>query len=148
MVSRAWLQSHDTRIINLPICTLYGTRSGNQALERASGTVETPKEVAEEEKQMSDLNSSVGGTLEDFLAELGEKEEVYGEAIKRVLTWQIEEARKAQSITQSEMAAKMGTSRTQVKRVLDPRNVAVSLETLDRAARSVGKRLKVELVDA
>ncbi|MGR9172254.1 helix-turn-helix domain-containing protein [Rhizobium sp. KDH_Rht_773_N] len=97
---------------------------------------------------MSDLNSSVGGTLEDFLAELGEKEEVYGEAIKRVLTWQIEEARKAQSITQSEMAAKMGTSRTQVKRVLDPRNVAVSLETLDRAARSVGKRLKVELVDA
>lgn len=96
---------------------------------------------------MSDLQSSVGGTLEDFLDALGEKEDVYGEAIKRVLTWQIEAARKMQSITKSEMATRMGTSRTQVERVLDPRNVAVSLDTLDRAARSVGKRLKVELID-
>jgi len=96
---------------------------------------------------MSDLQSSVGGTLEDFLDELGEKEEIYGEAIKRVLTWQIEEARKKQSITKSDMAARMGTSRTQVERVLDPRNVAVSLDTLDRAARSVGKKLRIELID-
>ncbi|NTJ41583.1 XRE family transcriptional regulator [Agrobacterium larrymoorei] len=96
---------------------------------------------------MSDSKHSVGSTLEDFLEELGEKEEVYGEAIKRVLTWQIEEARKKQSITKSSMATRMGTSRTQVKRVLDPSNVAVSLDTLDRAARSVGKKLKIELVD-
>ena len=40
------------------------------------------------------------------------------------------------------------STRTQVKRVLDPQNVAVSLDTLDRAARSVGKKLKIELVDA
>nr|CAD6630022.1 Fis family transcriptional regulator [Rhizobium sp. Khangiran2] len=97
---------------------------------------------------MSDLHPSIGGTLEDFLDDLGEKKEVYGEAIKRVLTWQIEESRKKQSITKSDMATRMGTSRTQVKRVLDPHNVAVSLDTLDRAARSVGKRLKVELIDA
>ncbi len=96
---------------------------------------------------MSDLQPSTGGTLEDFLNELGEKEEIYGEAIKRVLTWQIEEARKKQSITKSDMAARMGTSRTQVERVLDPRNVAVSLDTLDRAARSVGKKLRIELID-
>jgi ribosome-binding protein aMBF1 (putative translation factor) len=96
---------------------------------------------------MSEVQSSVGGTLEDFLDDLGERQEVYGEAIKRVLTWQIDEARKKQSISKSDMAARMGTSRTQVNRVLDPHNVAVSLDTLDRAARSVGKKLRIELVD-
>ncbi|KAA3503100.1 MULTISPECIES: helix-turn-helix domain-containing protein [Rhizobium/Agrobacterium group] len=96
---------------------------------------------------MSDAKPSIGGTLEDFLDGLGEKEEIYGEAIKRVLAWQIEEARKKQSLTKSEMAARMGTSRTQVERILDPHNVAVSLDTLERAARSVGKKLKIELVD-
>lgn len=96
---------------------------------------------------MTDEKPSVGGSLEDFLDELGERDEVYGEAIKRVLAWEIEEARKTQSITKSEMASKMGTSRTQVERVLDPRNVAVSLDTLDRAARSVGKKLVISLVD-
>lgn len=96
---------------------------------------------------MTDEKPSVGGSLEDFLDELGERDEVYGEAIKRVLAWEIEEARKTQSITKSEMASKMGTSRTQVERVLDPRNVAVSLDTLERAARSVGKKLVISLVD-
>ncbi len=96
---------------------------------------------------MSDPNPSVGGSLEDFLEELGERDEVYGEAIKRVLAWEIEEARKMQSISKSEMASRMGTSRTQVERVLDPQNVAVSLDTLERAARSLGKKLLVTLVD-
>jgi DNA-binding Xre family transcriptional regulator len=96
---------------------------------------------------MTDKQASIGSSLEDFLDELGERDEVYGAAIKRVLTWQIDQARKERSITKSDMAARMGTSRTQVKRVLDPANTAVSLDTLDRAARSVGKRLKVELVD-
>ena len=36
---------------------------------------------------MSDAKPSVGGTLEDFLDELGEKEEIYGEGIKQVLGW-------------------------------------------------------------
>jgi antitoxin HicB len=96
---------------------------------------------------MTDEKPSVGGSLEDFLDELGERDEVYGEAIKRVLAWEIEESRKRQSISKSEMALKMGTSRTQVERVLDPRNVAVSLDTLERAARSVGKKLVIRLVD-
>lgn len=92
--------------------------------------------------------SPVGGSLESFLDELGEREEVYGAAIKRVLSWEIERARKDRAVSKSEMAARIGTSRTQVKRILDPENVAVSLDTLERAARSVGKKLKIELVDA
>lgn len=95
-----------------------------------------------------EIHPSVGGTLEGFLEELGEREEVYGVAIKRVLAWEIETARKQRAVTKSEMATRMGTSRTQVKRILDPDNVSVSLDTLEKAARSVGKKLKIELVDA
>jgi len=91
---------------------------------------------------------TVGGTLEEFLDSLGEREEVYGEAIKRVLAWQIEEARRASGLSKSEIAQRIGTSRSQLDRVLDPANVSVSLETLDKAVRAVGKRLHIEIVDA
>ena len=90
----------------------------------------------------------IGGTLEELLEQTGEREEVYGEALKRVLAWQIEEARRQQDLSKSEIASRMGTSRSQLDRILDPTHVAVSLETLDRAARAVGKRLSVEIVDA
>jgi hypothetical protein len=92
--------------------------------------------------------SSVGGSLEDFLEEEGLREEVYGEAIKAVLSWQLEIARKEQALTKTAMASKMGTSRTQLDRVLDPHNVAVTVDTLDKAARSLGKKLVITLVDA
>ncbi len=94
------------------------------------------------------LIDPAGSSLEDFLDDLGLREEVYGAAIKEVLAWQIEQERSARGLSKSEMAARMGTSRTQLHRVLDPANVGVSLETLDKAARAVGKRLRVELVDA
>lgn len=42
----------------------------------------------------------------------------------------------------------MKTSRTQVNRVLDPKNLGVSLESLESMARSIGKKLRIELVDA
>jgi predicted XRE-type DNA-binding protein len=97
---------------------------------------------------MKDNHHVVGGSLEDFLEDLGEKEAVYGAAIKQVLAWQIEEERKSQALSKSGMAEKMGTSRSQLDRVLDPANIGISLDTLERAARSLGKRLKIELVDA
>jgi hypothetical protein len=92
-------------------------------------------------------NGPVGETLEEFLSEIGIRDEVYNAAVKRVICWQFEEARKARAISKKDMAAAMGTSRSQVDRVLDPRNVAVSLELLTRAATALGKRLKIELVD-
>ena len=50
-------------------------------------------------------------------------------------------------VTKTAMATMMGTSRTQVDRVLDRRNVTVSIGMLAKAAHALGKRLKVELVD-
>ncbi len=92
--------------------------------------------------------SSVGGTLDEFFAEIGVRDEVHGAAIKEVIAWQIETALKENAISKVELAKRMKTSRTQVNRVLDPKNLGVSLESLESMARSIGKTLRIELVDA
>lgn len=94
------------------------------------------------------MASRIGSSFEDFLEEQGIREEIYSEAIKRVLAWQLEEARSRQSLTKSEMASRMGTSRAQLDRILDPENVSVSIESMSRAAQALGMRLKLELVEA
>lgn len=96
---------------------------------------------------MVNAHETIGSSLEDLLDGTGEREEVYDEAIKRVIAWQLEAARKAAGLSKSDVAGKLGTSRSQLERILDPTNPSVSLAVLDRAARAVGKRLKVEIVD-
>ena len=86
------------------------------------------------------------GTLDDFLADEGKREEFAAVAIKEVLAWQIAEAMKAGSISQSGLAQRMKTSRSQVRRLLDPKDGNVTLNTLQRAARMVGRSLRLELV--
>lgn len=89
-----------------------------------------------------------GSSFESFLEEDGILEEVDAVAIKRVIAWQLSEAMKAGHVTKRTMAARMGTSRSQLDRLLDPENSAVHLETMAKAARAVGKRLRIEMVDA
>jgi hypothetical protein len=91
-------------------------------------------------------NPRIGSSFESFLEEEGIREEVEDLAQKRVLAWQIEEAMKQTGITKVEMAQRMHTSRTQLERLLDPTNNRVQLDTLQRAARAVGRTLKLELV--
>lgn len=67
-------------------------------------------------------------------------------AIKEVLAWQIGEAMKAQKLTRKGLAEKMGTSRSQISRLLDPKDGNVTLLTLQRAAEIVGRRVRLELV--
>lgn len=85
-------------------------------------------------------------TLEDFLIEEGIYEEVTAQAVKEVIAWQIGEAMKERGLSRSKMAELMGTSRAQVARLLDPDNSGVTLETLLRAAKVVGRRIRVDLV--
>jgi antitoxin HicB len=93
-------------------------------------------------------DSPVGESLENFLEQQGIRDEVYEHAIKAVLAWELGEAMRRQKLTKTALAARLGTSRTEIYRLLDPNNDAVSLATLKRAAAAVGKRLKVDLVDA
>jgi antitoxin HicB len=85
-------------------------------------------------------------TLDDFLKEEGKLEEFEAVAIKEVLAWQIGEAMKAQNLSRKRLAERMKTSRSQISRLLDPKDGNVTIATLQRAAKMVGRTLKLELV--
>jgi antitoxin HicB len=91
-------------------------------------------------------NTGKLSTLDDFLAGEGKREEFEAVAIKEVLAWQIAEAMKASKLSQNGLAQRMRTSRSQVRRLLDPTDGNVTLNTLQRAARIVGRSLRFELV--
>ena len=89
-----------------------------------------------------------GSTLDSFLEKEGIREEVEAVAIKRVLAWQLERAMREQQKTKQTMAKQLRTSRSQLDRLLDPQNVTVTLETITRAARALGKRVIIRVADA
>ena len=95
---------------------------------------------------MTEKNSDIGSTFENWLDEQRIRQEVTGAAIKAVISLQLAEAMKRRGITKSAMAEQMHTSRAQLDRLLDPDNSGVTLETLQRAARIVGRELRLELV--
>jgi antitoxin HicB len=84
--------------------------------------------------------------LDEHLAAEGKLEEFQAVAIKEVLAWQIEQAMKAQKLSRKRLADRMGTSRSQVGRLLDPKDGNVTLTTLQRAAAIVGRKVRLELV--
>ncbi len=86
-----------------------------------------------------------GSTFDSFLEEEGIREEVEAVAVKRVLAWQLEQEMKKQQKTKQEMARELHTSRSQLDRLLDPRNTAVTLETITRAAKVLGKKVVVRI---
>src|SRR5580692_10240718 len=88
-----------------------------------------------------------GSSFDDFLEEEGYRNEVESVAIKRVLAWQFEQEMIRQQKTKRAMATELKTSRSQLDRLLDPQNTAVSLDTLTRAAHILGKRLVLEIRD-
>jgi predicted XRE-type DNA-binding protein len=90
----------------------------------------------------------VGSDFDDFLREEGLLEEVEAVAAKRVLAYQISEAMKEQELSKSAMARRIGTSRSSLDRLLDPEVPSVTLLTLEKAARVLGKRVRIEMVDA
>jgi hypothetical protein len=67
--------------------------------------------------------------------------------VKRLVASQIEQAMSANRLTKAEMARRMETSRSQLNRLLDPHSNSVTLETLARAARAVGRQVRLELVE-
>jgi antitoxin HicB len=88
-----------------------------------------------------------GSTFDSFLEEEGIREEVEAVAIKRVLAWQLEKAMQEQQKTKQAMAKQLHTSRSQLDRLLDPSNVSVTLDTITRAARALGKRVIIRFAD-
>ena len=88
----------------------------------------------------------IGSELDDLLREEGVLEAFQALAIKEVIAWQLEQAMREKKLSKRKLAELMHTSRTQVDRVLDPKDGNVTLETLQRAAAVVGRKVQVELV--
>jgi antitoxin HicB len=95
---------------------------------------------------MTVSNPHLGSTFESWLDAEGIRADVTTAAIKAVISHQLAAEMKNKGITKSVMAEQMHTSRAQLNRLLDPDNGSVTLDTLQRAARIVGRQLRLELV--
>jgi DNA-binding Xre family transcriptional regulator len=91
-------------------------------------------------------NRHRGSTLDSFLEEEGVLDEFQARAIKEVIAWQLAEAMSERKLSKNKLATLMGTSRTQVSRLLDPTDGNVTIETLQRAAQVVGRKVQLQLV--
>lgn len=93
-------------------------------------------------------NPHRGGDFRDFLNERGILGEVEARALKQALSLQLERLLKEKELTKTQMAARMQTSRAAVDRLLDASNSSVTLNTLGKAARALGRKVKIEFVPA
>ncbi len=91
------------------------------------------------------MNKYIGSKLDEFLEEEGVLPEVEAIAVKRVIAYQLGELMKEQKMTKTQLARRMETSRSALERLLDPDNASVTLLTLERAAKALGKHIKIEL---
>jgi antitoxin HicB len=95
---------------------------------------------------MAKKNPHIGSSFDSWLEEAGIREEVTAAAIKAVIARQLANEMKKKKITKQRMALLMKTSRAQVDRLLDPDNGSATIETLQRAAKIVGRELRLSLV--
>ena len=97
-------------------------------------------------KAARNKNKHRGSSFESFLKKDGLHEQVHAAALKRAVALKLDDLMKEKRINKSAMAAQMRTSRAAIHRLLDPENTSITLATLNRAARSLGRKVKIELV--
>jgi antitoxin HicB len=95
---------------------------------------------------MARKSPHLGSSFESWLEDAGIREEVTAAAIKAVIARQLASEMKKKKITKQRMAELMKTSRAQIDRLLDPDNGSATIETLQRAAKIVGRELRLQLV--
>ena len=93
-------------------------------------------------------NTHRGSDFRDFLQDEGILEEVEMRALKQAVSLQFTALLKRQSLSKAAMAVRMKTSRAAADRLLDTSNPSVTLNTLGKAARALGRKVKIELVPA
>ncbi len=87
----------------------------------------------------------LGSDFDDFLKEEDILEEVTLAAIKKVISHQLQRVMEEQNLTRKKLAIMMNTSRAAVNRLLNPDNTSVTLKTIGKAARILGKNVVCEL---
>ncbi len=92
------------------------------------------------------LNPHIGSSFDDFLGEQGILEDCEHQAIKEILADQVRQAMTDKHISKTAMAEQMKTSRRQLDRLLDPAVANVTLATMTKAARAIGRELHISLI--
>ena len=95
---------------------------------------------------MTSDDRHIGSDFDQYLKEEGLIVEVERVAIKRAVAYQVAQFMLNQGLSKTEMAQRMRTSRASLDRLLDPNNGSVTLQTLERAADALGRRLHISLV--
>jgi antitoxin HicB len=91
-------------------------------------------------------NPHRGSSFDSFLAEEGILEEVEAVAVKRAIALKVADLMQKGSVSKVALARRMSTSRAQLDRLLDPENPSVTLGTLSRAAKALGRKVRLEMV--
>jgi len=91
------------------------------------------------------VNPHIGSSFDDLLREEGNLEEVSSAATVKVLAMQLQIELDRQGISKAELARRMGTSRSQVDRLLNGDESGIRLSTLERAAKAVNRSLVLQL---
>jgi antitoxin HicB len=92
-------------------------------------------------------NPHIGSGFDDFLEEEGIAAEVAERAVREVIAHLVLDHMEQAKLTKTEMAARMHTSRQALDRLLDPEGGGLTLDTLERAASAVGKRVRISFDD-
>lgn len=89
---------------------------------------------------MIDKNK-LGSSFDSFLEEETLLQESEAVALKRVIAYALEEKMKADNISVNRLAKELETSRTAICRILDPENTSITLNTIEKVAKYLGKRI-------
>ena len=92
-------------------------------------------------------NEHIGSSFDDFLEEEGILDECAEVAAKHVFIWKLEQVRKERKISKEQFAESANLSAAELRRLLDPDYMGVSLKTMFRAAAGLGLRIHIELVE-
>jgi antitoxin HicB len=111
-------------------------------------TVLAPQRTMHTSKTAKTKNKHRGGSFEAFLKEDGLLEEVQAVALKRALAIKVSDLMEKRKLSKTAMTAEVRTSRVAIHRFLDPKNTSVTPATLKRAGKSLGRKIKIELVAA
>ena len=84
----------------------------------------------------------IGSSFDSFLEEEDLLQEADTVAIKRIIAYALEQKMIAENITISRLAKELDTSRSAISRILDPQNTAITLNTIEKVAKYLGKRIQ------
>lgn len=88
----------------------------------------------------------LGTSFDSFLEEEEILQESEAVALKRVIAYALEQKMKADNISVNRLAKELETSRTAICRILDPENTSITLSTIVKVAKYLGKGISLSFV--